>query len=181
MGAATTRIDYYNGASPVLTGASYAGVTAEAGFKFNLADTISGTTPIQIPTATGTNFSWPKNLALDVTVVGTTAITNRRAYLSGAPTSGLGVFYKSVAQGSYAQAAASPTASGSNGATPTGYTVPATSLGSAVAWDASSVATTTLGANGALLVVDAGVDFTFAGGPGSATALPNLLVTYDEA
>jgi hypothetical protein len=31
MAAAVTRLDIYTGASPVLTGASYAGVTAEGG------------------------------------------------------------------------------------------------------------------------------------------------------
>lgn len=183
MAAAVTRLDYYNGASPVLTGASYAGVTAEGGIKFNRDDTLTGTTPIPIPTATGTNFSWLKNLALDVTTVGTTNISNRRIYLGSAPASGLNVFYKSVATGSYAQAAVGnlPAAGGTNGATPSGYTALATSLGGSTAYDASSVASSTLGVNGTLAVVVAGVDFSFAGGPGSATALPTLNITYDEA
>jgi len=184
MAAAVTRFDYYNGASPVFTGASFAGVSAEGGMKFNREDSLTGgTTPIPIPTATGTNYSWIKNLALDVTTVGTTSISNRRIYSSGAPATGLSLFYKSVATGSYAQAASGnmPAASGSNGATPAGYTAMATSLGGSTAYDASSVATTTLGVNGSLAVVVAGVDNTFAGGPGSATALPNILLTYDEA
>jgi hypothetical protein len=62
-----------------------------------------------------------------------------------------------------------------------GYTALATSLGGSTAYDASSVATSALGVNGTLAVVVAGVDFTFAGGPGSATALPTLNITYDEA
>lgn len=183
MAAAVTRLDYYNGASPVLTGASYAGVTAESGFKFNRDDTLTGTTPVPIPTATGTNFSWLKNLALDVTTTGTTNISNRRIYLGSAPSTGLNVFYKSVATGSYAQAASGnlPSASGSNGATPAGYTVMAQSLGGSTAYDASSVASSALGVNGTLAVVVAAVDFTFAGGPGSATALPTVSLTYDEA
>jgi hypothetical protein len=183
MAAAVTRLDIYTGASPVLTGASYAGVTAEGGIKMNREDTLTGTTPIPIPTATGTNYSWIKNLALDVTTTGTTNISNRRIYFGSAPSTGLLGFYKSVATGSYAQSASGnlPAASGSNGATPAGYTALATSLGGSTAYDASSVATSTLGVNGTLAVVVAGVDFTFAGGPGSATALPTLNLTYDEA
>ena len=183
MAAATCRLDYYNGSSPTFTGGSYAGVTAEGGIKFNLDDTLTGATPIPIPTATGTNFSWIKNLALDVTTAGTTSISNRRIYLGSSPSTGLNVFYKSVVTGSYAQAASGnkPTDSGSNGATPAGYTVMATSLGGASNYDASSVATSTLGVNGSLAVCVCSVDFTFAGGPGSATALPDIKLTFDEA
>ena len=183
MAAAVCRLDYYNGASPVFTGGSFGGVSAEGGAKFNLEDTLTGTTPIQIPTATGTNFSWIKNFALDVTTAGTTSISNRRIYLASAPTSGMNVFYKSVATGSYAQAASGnrPASSGSNGATPAGYTAMATSLGGSTAYDASSVSTATQGVNGSLAVCVSSVDFSFAGGPGSATALPNITLTYDEA
>jgi len=183
VAAAVCRLDYYNGSSPTFTGGSYAGVTAEGGIKFNLDDTLTGTTPIPIPTATGTNFSWIKNLALDVTTAGTTSISNRRIYLGSSPSTGLNVFYKSVVTGSYAQAASGnrPTASGSNGATPAGYTVMATSLGGSTAYDASSVSSATQGVNGSLAVCVAAVDFSFAGGPGSATALPNILLSYDEA
>jgi hypothetical protein len=142
VAAAVTRLDIYTGASPILTGASYAGVTAEGGIKMNREDTLTGTTPIPIPTATGTNYSWIKNLALDVTTTGTTNISNRRIYFGSAPSTGLFGFYKSVATGSYAQAASGnlPAASGSNGATPAGYTALATSLGGSTAYDASSVA-----------------------------------------
>lgn len=183
MAAAVTRLDYYNGASPVFTGGSYAGVTAEGGAKFNREDTLTGATAIPIPTATGTNFSWIKNFALDVTTAGTTSISNRRIYFLSAPTSGLNGFYKAVATGSYAQAASGnmPAASGSNGATPAGYTVLAQSQGGASAYDASSVSTATQGVNGGLAVLVGAVDFTFAGGPGSGTALPNLQLAYDEA
>jgi hypothetical protein len=183
MAAAVCRLDYYNGASPTFTGGSFSGVSAEGGIKMNREDTLTGTTPIPIPTATGTNFSWLKNLALDVTTVGTTSISNRRIYFGSAPATGLNGFYKSVATGSYAQAASGnkPTDSGSNGATPAGYTAMATSLGGSSAYDASSVASSTLGVNGTLAVLVAAVDNTFAGGPGNATALPNILLTYDEA
>lgn len=184
MAAAVCRLDIYTGASPAaFTGGSYAGVTAEGGIKFNREDTLVGTTPVPIPTATGTNFSWLKNLALDVTTIGTTNISNRRIYFASAPSTGLSGFYKSVATGSYAQAASGnkPTDSGSNGATPAGYTALATSLGGSSAYDGSSVATSTLGVNGSLAVCVAGIDFTFAGGAGSATALPTVTLTYDEA
>lgn len=183
MAAAVCRLDYYNGSSPTFTGGSYAGVTAEGGIKFNRDDTLTGTTPIPIPTATGTNFSWIKNLALDVTTAGTTSISNRKIYFVSAPTPGLDGFYKAVVTGSYAQAASGnkPTDSGSNGATPAGYTVLAQSQGGASAYDASSVSTATQGVNGSLAVCVLSVDFTFAGGPGSETALPNIQIAYDEA
>ena len=77
--ASTVRIGYWNGAAPTFTGASDSGVTAEAGFKFNREDTLSGTSgTIPIPTATGTNYSWIKNLGLEVTATAPTNISSRQ-------------------------------------------------------------------------------------------------------
>jgi hypothetical protein len=173
MGSATTQGQIGTGGT-----ASYANV--EAGCKFNLADSATSTTPISIPTSTGTVFSWIKNLVLAVTATGTTNITNRRISQGSAPATGLQLFWKDVAVASYSQSASGnrPTASGSNGATPSGYTLMTTTPAQ---WDNTSVATSGTGPNGDLVVCVLGVDNTFVGGPGNATALPNIVITYDEA
>lgn len=162
------------------TGATVSWASAEGGVTFNLADSITATTPIAIPTTTGTVYSWIKNLALSVTATGTTNISNRRINMSASPSTGLALYYKAVAVASYAQAASGnrPTASGSNGATPAGYTAMTTS---AVQYDNSSVATSSTGPNGSMAVCVIGVDNTYAGGPGNAISLPSIILTYDEA
>jgi len=162
------------------TGSSVTWANAETGAKFSREDSLAGTTPVPIPTATGTNFSWIKNFVLAVTTLGTTNISNRRISMSGAAASGLQLFWKGVAVASYVQAASGsmPTASGTNGATPAGYTLMTTSL---VVYDSASVSSGSTGPNGMMAVCCLGVDFTFAGGPGSATALPSISLTYDEA
>lgn len=174
MGAATVQAQLGTGSS-----VSYA--NAEGGITFNLADSATDTTtPISIPTSTGTVFSWIKNLVLAVTGTGTTAITNRRVNQSGSTSTGLALFWKDVATASYAQAASGnrPTSSGSNGATPSGYTAMTTSPAQ---WDNTSHVTSGSGANGDLCVVVLGVDNTYSGGPGSAISLPSIVLTYDEA
>jgi hypothetical protein len=173
MGAATV-------AAELGTGSSVSWANVESACKFNRADSATTTTPIPIPTATGTNFSWIKNLVLYVTGTGTTSITNRNIYRGSSPSTGLQLFWKDVAVGSYSQAASGnqPTASGSNGATPAGYTLMTTS---AAQWDNSSVATSGTGTCGDMVVCVLGVDNTFVGGPGNATALPSLKLQYDEA
>lgn len=163
------------------TGASVSWANAEGNVSFNLADSItSTTTPIAIPTTTGTNFSWIKNLVISVTVTGTTNLTNRTIKMSTTTATGLAMWYKAVAVASYAQAASGnrPAASGSNGATPAGYTSMTTS---AVQYDNTSVASSGSGPNGSMAVCVIGVDNTFVGGAGSATALPSILMSYDEA
>lgn len=162
------------------TGASVTWANAETGLKFNKEDTLAGTTPIAIPNATGTNYSWIKSTALAVTTAGTTAITNRRISLSTTTATGLQAFWKAVAVGSYAQAAVGnlPAASGSNGATPAGYTLMSTT---ATLYDNTSVSTASTGPTGSMAVLVVGVDNTFVGGAGSATALPSIIITYDEA
>ena len=173
MGAATCQ-------AQAGTGASVSWANAEGGVTFNLADNITSTTPISIPTATGTVFSWIKNLVLSVTVTGTTSITNRTIKMSTSTSTGLALWYKAVAVASYAQAASGnrPTSSGSNGATPSGYTSMTTS---AVQYDNTSVATSGSGPNGSMAVCVLGVDFSYVGGPGSAISLPSIVIGYDEA
>lgn len=173
MGAATCQ-------AQIGTGASVSWANVEGGCKFNLADSATSTTPIAIPTATGTVFSWIKNLALAVTATGTTAITNRTIYQSTTTSTGLKLFWKQVAVASYAQAASGtrPSSSGSNGATPAGYTLMSTTPAQ---YDNTSVATTSTGINGDMAVCVLGVDNLFVGGPGNATTLPSIIIGYDEA
>lgn len=154
---------------------------AEGGVTFNLADSITDTTtPIQVPTATGTNFSWIKNLCLSVTSTGTTNMSNRRIANSTTASTGLALFWKDLAVASYAQAASGnrPGATGSNGSTPAGYTLNSTS---SAQWDNTSVSTGSTGINGDLVVTVLGVDNTYVGGGGTAITLPSLLLSYDEA
>ncbi len=173
MGAATCQ-------AQAGTGSSVSWASAEGGCKFNLADSLTSTTPIAIPTATGTNFSWIKNLVIAVTVTGTTSLSNRTVKQSTSTSTGLQLFWKAVAVGSYAQAASGnrPSSSGSNGATPAGYTLMTTT---ATAYDSSSVASSSTGPNGSMCVCVLGVDNTFAGGAGSAISLPDIVLSYDEA
>lgn len=154
---------------------------AEGGLTYNLADNITDTTtPVQVPTATGTTYSWIKSLCLSVTSTGTTTMSNRRIAISGSLTTGLFLFWKDVAVASYVQAASGnrPTASGSNAATPAGYTLTATS---SAQWDNTSVSTGSTGINGDLVVTVMGVDNTYTGGGGTAISLGNTLLSYDEA
>lgn len=173
MGVSTCQAQLATGVGP-----SYS--NAETGVTMNLVDTQTGTTPISIPTATGTNFSWIKNFVLDVTATGTTTISNRRVSLSTNPSTGLALWWKEIAVASYAQAASGnrPASSGSNGATPAGYTSTTTST---QVYDSSSVSSGSTGPNGGLLVMVLGVDNTYVGGAGTAVSLPNLIITYDEA
>lgn len=162
------------------TGSSVSWANAETGAKFNREDTLAGTTPIPIPTATGENYSWIKNFVLAVTTVGTTTMSNRNVYQSTSAATGLFLYFKAVAVASYAQSASgsSPSASGSNGSTPATYTLMTTSP---QLYDNTGVATSGTGPNGAMAVCVLGVDHTFVGGPGNATALPSLILQYDEA
>ena len=172
--AATVRASYY-GASA----SEPAGATAETGITFNREDTQTGTTPIPIPNATGTNYSWLKNLALQVTTAAATAITNRKIALASNPSTGLTVHFKAAA--TYAQAATGnkPTDNATtNDAVPSGYTQMTTT---AQVFDAASVSGNSTGRNGGFAQVLLGASNAFTGGANSATALPNMLMSYDEA
>lgn len=171
--AATIRVSYFGG-----NATEPAGANAEGGTKFNREDTLAGTTtPVPIPTATGTNYSWIKLLALEVTGTAATSITNRKVALASSPTTGLAVHFK--ANNTYAQPASGnkPADSGSNGAVPSTYTQVTTS---AQSYDNASASANSTGRNGQFCQLVFGVDYTYTGGGGQAS-LPNLLFTYDEA
>lgn len=161
------------------TGASVTWANAEGGMKFNLADSITATTPIPVPTTTGTVFSYIHSSSIAVTATGTTTINNRNIYMSGATATGIKLWWKDVAVGSYVQAASGnrPASSGSNGATPAGYTLMTTT---AAQYDNTSVATSSAGPNGDMAVLAVGVDFLYVGGAGSAITLPSINLQYDE-
>jgi hypothetical protein len=181
MPPATVRASNFGG-----NASEPAGVTAETGIKFNREDSQTGTTgTIPIPTATGTEFSWIKNVALEVTSAASpaTTISNRRVAAASGPSTGLALFYKAAA---YAQPASGnmPASSGSNGNTPAGYTALTSYAGVANAasvYDSSGVSGGSTGRNGSMIQLVLGVDFTYTGGAGSAIALPNVTLTYDEA
>lgn len=172
------------------TGASVSWANAETGIKFNRADNATDTTAnIPVPTATGTNFSWRRILVLAVTGTSTTSISNRKVSQSGAPATGLALWYRSYAVASYVQTASGnmPPASGSNGATPAVTGTPA-SPGSYTAlsttptvYDSATVATSSAAPNGQLVEMVLAVDNLYVGGAGTAIALPNIVLTYDEA
>lgn len=177
--AATVQIQLVTGGTtpPVYPGQYQ---NAENGVKFNRDDSILGIPPIPIPTTTGTNYSWIKSFALVVTGTSSTNISNRRIALNGAPTAGINLFFKQVAVSSYAQAGtgSKPADSGTNGATPAGYTLMTTSN---QYWDINDpLSTGSTGPNGPLCVVVLGVDFTYAGGAGQSINIPTLNFVYDE-
>src|SRR5262245_65443429 len=121
---ATIRAAYFGGAAT-----EPAGTNAETGIKFSRDDNQNtGGTPVPIPTAGGpgaTNYSWEKNLALEVTGAASpaTAITNRTIRLATAPTTGLQLHWKT---GPYAQPTngtmPAPSASAKD-AVPAGFTL----------------------------------------------------------
>jgi hypothetical protein len=171
--AATVQVRIFTGAS------EGTGANAETGIKFNRDDTATGTSaPIPKPVATGTAFSWAKTLGLYVTAGGgSTTISNRRIRMSTSPATGLEMFFN--AETTYAQATAVVAAdTGSNGSDPAGY-APLTT--SDQVYHATGEAATNADRNGDLCLTAIGVSNNYAGGAGTAIALPDLIFTYDEA
>lgn len=173
MAAATVRAYEFNGAA----GATQTSIDTVGGTapNFGTSDAVAATGTIQIPTSTGTNYAWNKNWGFNVTVAGTTTLSNRRIAAATSFTAGTLMFFKDAA--TYTQGAL-VTASGSNGpAVPATYTTITTSN---QVWSSTGVATSGTGLNGDYVAVAFGVDSTFAGGGGSL-ALPNINLVYDEA
>lgn len=172
--ASTIRVSIWTGGSNT----PGAGGTAETGAKFNRANSLAGTTPIPIPTATGTAFSWPKFTGLEITSDGSTTISNRGIKMASTPTVGFALWWKATAT-YVTPAAPADSDSGSNAATPSGYTAMTTSNAT---YDAASVASSTgTAVNGQYCVLALGVSNNYGGGASSAAALPTLTYQYDEA
>lgn len=171
--AATVEFRYFSGAS-IGSGAS-----AESGFKFNREDTISGTTPVPIPTATGTNYSFYKVMGLYVTATGGT-LSNYTIKANSAQPTGIYLYFKAVAAASYVQAATGNqvAAGGTNGAVPATYTLMTTT---AQQWDATGASAGTTGQKGLTVWLLLGVGYDYVSGGNSNLALSNMTVTYDEA
>lgn len=169
--ASTIRASYFNGAGP-------SSASAETGVKFNREDTQTGTTPIPIPSSTGTNYSWYKVLGLDVTSADATFISNRRIRMGSAPATGFYLYFKAVSTYTQATSGNKPTDNAStNGAVPSTYTLMTTSD---QVYDSGSDSANSTGINGDYVQVVLGVGNNFAGGGGSNQSLPNLILTYDE-
>lgn len=171
--AATWRIGYASGAGPSLA-------NAETGIVYNQEESLAGTTaPIPRPTATGTEFSWPKVFRVEVTGTDSTTLSNLRvSYDGSAPAAGLALWWKDDGA-SYTQVAAeADSPSGSNGATPTGYN---DLTATPEVYDATGASAGTTGGKGDYFRVALGIDNTYAGGAGSDIALPDLEVTLDES
>lgn len=172
--AAVVNARYHSGAS------EGAGADAETGIKFNREDTQTGTTPVPKPTATGTAYSWLKTGSLRVTSGGgATSLSNRKTRVASAPTAGLKLHFKDGGD-TYAQSTSGnmPADAGTDGAVPATFTEMSTTFQT---WDATSEAATDSTRNGNLIIFVLGVDSTYAGGAGSAIALPNIELQYDEA
>jgi hypothetical protein len=181
MTAATVRASWYGASST-----EPAGVTAETGVTLNRSDTQSGTTPIPIPTTTGSNYSWVQQLALEVTSAASpsTTLSNATVKLSGSLATGLALFFKGNASylnqtgGTQGPADVGTENSGAP-STPATYTVTTTT---AQQWDAMGT-TNNGGSNGRksnFLDLVLGVASTYAGSPGSSS-LGNGILSYDEA
>jgi len=153
---------------------------AETGAKYNREESLAGaTTPITVPIATGTAFSWPKVFRLEVTTIdAATSISNFRHRISAATGTGLKLWF--IDNGAtYTQVTAVASAdAGTNDATPTGYTAAPTAD---AVYDAASYAAGTTGGKGDYIRYALGVSNLYVGGAGSAVALPNLVFTYDES
>ncbi len=157
-------------------------MNAEAGFTLGLADALDAhTSPLTIPSSApsgnGTVFSYYIQLALEVTVAAATNILNRKIKQASNPATGLFYFWKAAA--SYVQPSSGnkPADSGSNGNTPAGYTAMSTT---AASYDNAYVSANSTGRNGGFALLVGACDGTYAGGAGSATAMPNIQILYDE-
>ena len=170
--AATIRASIATGAGPTLA-------SAEGGAKYNREDTLAGTSsPIPRPTSTGTAFSWRKTFCLEVTGTDSTTISNRKIHTAAGITTGLALWYIDLGD-TYTQASgAADSDSGSNGATPSGYTSMPTS---ATLFDSGSDAASGTGRSGDYVGVALGVSNNYAGGAGTAISLPTMTLTYDES
>lgn len=123
-----------------------------------------------------------------MTGTGSTNITNRNINQASTPSTGLKFWFQDnptyVQANTTIGAAAGniPAAGGANGATPTTSVGALTAMtNSAQLWDNASVSTGSAARNGDFVVFILGVDFSYVGGAGTAIALPNILLVYDEA
>lgn len=193
MAAATIQVEVGHGANGSET---YASAEAPGALTFNRQDAEGAGSPVVIPSVGNglkSAYSNYKLLRLDVTVAGTTNVSNIRIRKSAAEANGLRLFSLTASPSSYAQCTGTGLAQGNRPAdtssaltasphpdTPAGYTlVPITPSTTAI--DAGPYATTGTGRFGKYIQLLLGVSDQYAGGPSSAAALPTVTVLYDEA
>lgn len=177
MASATIRVAYYGEAATTPAGTS--GETT--GITFNRADSRSGSSgPVPIPTAAGTNYSWNKYLALEVTSTGTTSVENRQVARSSAPPAGLLMYWATTS--AYTQPSTVISAGAGDDADPDAATTGWTALTTTYSAYSTASATTVVGISGnyAKLVLGVSSTATYLGGPSTAVVLPDILFQYDE-
>lgn len=184
--AATVKAYGFNSTGPTATSVD----SADSGsFKFGRDDTVISTTPLPIPTATGTKFSWRKYLALYTTAGGgATTLSNLGVKVSASLPTGISMWWSAVTtyvQANTTQGTAAgnvPADSGSNGATPANQTDTtwAAVTTSNQTYDATGGAATNTTKSGKYLALVAGADNTCVSG-GGTTSLGNVVLQYDEA
>ncbi len=180
MAAAVIQVSVFSCSATTPTGSS--GETT--GLCFNSTDSRSSIlSPIAIPTSTsGTNFSYTKYLALEVTTTGTTTISNRMVARSSAAPAGL-LLYWATSSAFVTPAIAAAANTSADDVDPDGATTNWTALTTTYVAYSTYDVTPVAGLNGYYAKIALGVSSTtvYTGGPGTAIALPNLLFSYDEA
>lgn len=153
--------------------------------KWNRVDTLTGTTVIPTPTATGTNFSFVKTFAINITATDSLTMTDVTfGKVANETTTGTKLWYTSEhAEGAYVEATAAPTATGDNNVTApdinSGSSEAAVPLISgATAYSAGPHTTT--GRKGNLIEIVLGVDATNTTA-GSSVATPTLRWQWTES
>jgi len=173
--AMTVVLGNATGATP-----DWADVTAA---KWNRVDSISGTTAIPTPTATGTNFSFIKTFSIDIDTTDSLTMTDIAVgKVANEATTGTKLWhYTGHAEGEYTQATAVPTATGDNNTTAptlngqTGVAMPL--IGSASPYSAGPHTTT--GRKGNIVEIALGVDATNTTG-GGAVDTPTVRWQWTE-
>lgn len=183
MAAAVVQLTLYTGATGATTFQIDQTIATPVSLLFNQADDNSTTTnPIVVPSATGTNFSWNKCVALNVNTAGTTNITAIGWQLAQTLTTGFYLFFKD-AGASYVQSTSGnqPAATVTNGGAPTGFTAMSATVQNS--WT-GSVATSTTGVKGDYTQLAFGVGNNYAGAGGTGVNLVAsgnaFNVVYDE-
>lgn len=166
--------------------------SAEAGLVWNRSDDELATQRVPVPAAIpGSNYSNYKACVLNVTIVGTTVISNLTYRRATVEPLGTRFFALQVAPSTYTQCtgdggaqgnrppdSTAPLAASPDPNTPVGY-IPFDS--SSTAYDTTPVATTSTGPKGKLLQVVVGVSHLYGDDPSAAAPLPSTYMSYDEA
>ena len=184
--AAVTQFRVWDGAGPTSHD-----VTAGTGtVSFSRLDAYNDTSaPITIPGAGARKFSYLRYGSLYVNSGGgSTTLSNLKASFASSPSAGLTGHFFTGGQATYTQNNGTQGVAAGNypaddavttGTAPTNYTALTTTP---QVFDATGGAATNAAKSGKYLQLVMAVDGTnFTGGGGLTTALPNVVITYDEA